>query len=361
MKAKRVAAGSALALSGVGFLAYGIGWAVSAPGYKGEKSDHFDGKMFHNLKPLSRQRGKDFLNWMLSREPGKWPDWIDAKPGPKPPERVGRGELRTTFVGHACVLVQMDGMNFLTDPHYSERTSPVSWVGPRRRRPPGIRFEDLPPIDAVLVSHNHYDHLDIPTLQRLAKEHRLKIFTGLGNSQLLESSGIQNSKDLDWWQGVELTPEIRVTFVPAQHFSSRGLADRNQTLWGGFVIEGPAGKVYFAGDTGMGPHFEMIREKFGEMRLALLPIGAFNPSWFMGPVHTSPEEAVEAHKILGAAHSIPIHYGTFPLADDSYEQPLEALEKALVAANLSNPAFKVVPEGEGWDVPETREPEPSSK
>ncbi|MBI3181336.1 MAG: MBL fold metallo-hydrolase [Myxococcales bacterium] len=300
----------------------------SAPRYRGPPTAHFDGKRFRNLSGRGTGRTGDFFKWMTHRELGPWREWTDAEPGPPPPQRVGKGQLRVTFVNHATALIQMDEVNILTDPIWSERASPVSFAGPRRVRPPGIKFEDLPPIDAVLVSHNHYDHLDVPTLRRLAREHRPHIVSGLGNKALFDSKGVAGATELGWWQSVAIKPGVRVSAVPAEHFSSRGLCDSDRTLWAGFVVEGEAGGVYFAGDTGQGPHFEQIRERLGPIRLALLPIGAFRPEWFMGPVHLSPVQAVQAHRTLEAGTSVGIHFGTFRLADDGEDEAPNLLAEA---------------------------------
>lgn len=331
-------------------LGSGAGCVFSAPGYRGPASDHFDGERFFNREPVEN-RTTAFFKWMATRRKGPWREWTDAEPGPAPPRRVGAGELRVTFVNHATVLVQMDGLNLLTDPIWSERCSPVSWAGPRRHRPPGIRFEDLPPIDAVLVSHNHYDHLDVPTLRRLHAEHRPRFLVGLGNAALLDAEGIDRVDELDWGDAVDLSDAVRATFVRARHFSGRGLTDRDRTLWGGFIVEGPAGPVYFAGDTGFGGHFAEIRARFGPPRLALLPIGAYRPRWFMAPVHLSPADAVRAHQVLEAHVSVAIHYGTFRLADDGQDEPAEHLSMALNAAGVSPARFWLLPEGEGRPVP----------
>lgn len=331
---------------------YSLGCCVfSAPGFEGDKSGHFDGERFHNLAPTPPKRFAAFWQWTFTRTPGEWRERVESEPGPKPPEKVGEGELRVTFVGHATALIQIDGLNFLTDPQWSERASPVTWAGPKRVRDPGIRFEDLPPLDAVLVSHNHYDHLDIETLRRISIERPAPIFVGLGVNGLLEEEEIPGGREFDWWDSVQITPQVRVHFVPAQHFSARGLCDRNETLWGGFVIESPHGAVYFAGDTGWGPHFEMIAERYGPIRLALIPIGAYLPRWFMAPVHTSPAEAVKAHQVLGAHRSMGIHFGTFRLADDSEYQPVEELEQAREESGVSEDEFWVLGFGEGRDVP----------
>jgi L-ascorbate metabolism protein UlaG (beta-lactamase superfamily) len=319
--------------------------------FQGPLTDHFDGRRFHNAPTVSHGGWRDFLRWRRTSTPGPWRDWTEAPPGPPPTARVAKGELRVTFVNHATVLIQMDGLNVLTDPIWSYRCSPLSFIGPRRRRPPGLRFEDLPSIDAILVSHNHYDHLDLPTLRRLQAKGTPRLYTGLGNHDFLESRGIGRSRELDWWEGVELAPGVTVHGVPAQHFSGRGLRDRDRSLWMGFVIGGPSGSVYFAGDTAFGPHFEEIRKRCGPVRLALLPIGAFQPEWFMGRVHLSPEQALEAHRVLGAGSSMAIHFGTFRLADDGEEIPAQRLRAAVLLHPDPKPNFWVPGFGESRDVP----------
>ena len=321
---------------------------IAAPHYHGPHSDHFDGEHFHNLDAGWQSEGS-FFKWMATREPGPWRDWVDAPPGPRPPERVDGGRLRVTFVNHATLLIQMDGVNILTDPIWSERTAPVSFAGPKRHRPPGIRFEELPAIDAALVSHNHYDHLDIATLWRLRVRSHPRVITPLGNSLLMARHGVDGAIELDWWQQIPITDRVKVTLVPSRHFCARGLSDRNRNLWGGFVISGPSGNVYFAGDTGFGRHFEMIAARFKPLRLALLPIGAYLPQWFMHPAHISPAEAVQAHQLLGASMSIPMHYGTFRLGDDGEMQPLDDLRAAIDTNGVQN--FRVLDFGEGVEVP----------
>lgn len=340
--------GVPLGVLGVGLIVGYFGF--SAPIWNGPTSDHFDGRRFLNKVPAPHAGFGSVLKWMVTAKRGPWERRIDATPGPKPPERVSGGDMRVTFVNHATLLVQFDGLNVLFDPIWSERASPLSFVGPRRMRPPGIRFEDLPPIDAVLISHNHYDHLDVPTLKRLALSHNPRIFAGLGNRAFLESQGLTNVRDLDWHERVELSPEVGVVAVPVQHFSGRGLADRDGTLWTGYVIQAPSGPVYFAGDTGWGAHFLETRERYGRPRLALIPIGAFLPRWFMGHVHIDPEQAVQVHEVMEAGTSVAMHYGTFPLADDGENEPLEELERVL-SSREERPEFWVLGFGEGRDVP----------
>jgi L-ascorbate metabolism protein UlaG (beta-lactamase superfamily) len=324
--------------------------ALSAPMYQGPKSDHFDGERFHNLEP--RRSRMTFLEWQMNRERGAWADWTEAPPGPPPPRRVARGAVRVTFINHATTLLQLDGVNVLTDPIWSERCSPVSFIGPKRVRPPGIRFEDLPPIDAVILSHNHYDHMDVPTLKRLVAQFpNARFFAGLGNKAFLESKGIPHVTELDWWQEAQLTPEVKLVSTPSQHFSNRGLDDDNGTLWTSYVLQGPSGVTFFAGDTGYGQQFRKVRERFGPVRLAVLPIGAYKPEAFMEVIHVSPREAVQASVDLEAKVSVPMHYGTFNLGDDGQEEPVTELGKALDALPEHKPQFWVLGFGEGRDVP----------
>lgn len=295
----------------------------AAPKYRGPKSNHFDGKRFHNVPSTEHAGFIDMVRWLTHREHGPWDTWREITPSVPPPRATGDA-LRVTWVNHSTFLLQLANVNILTDPVWSKRCSPVQWAGPKRRHAPGIRFEDLPPIDVVLVSHNHYDHMDAQTLDSLKRGHAPRIFTGLGNAAFLKGA-----HDLDWWDSVDLTDDVRLHCVPAQHFSSRGITDRDANLWCGFVIETPHGNIYFAGDTGFGPHVDRIRERFGPMRLALLPIGAFRPQWFMSPVHISPSEAVRVARILEAEVSIPMHYYTFDLGDDGQDEPAEVLRREM--------------------------------
>ncbi|MBX5484254.1 MAG: MBL fold metallo-hydrolase [Myxococcaceae bacterium] len=338
-------------VGGLVLMAAGYGCSFSAPRYRGPKSDHFDGRRFVNYGHVEEKSVGDLLRWVTHREPGVWQEWTDAQPGPKPPERVGPGQLRVTFINHATTLIQIDGLNVLTDPVWSERVSPVSFAGPRRVRPPGLRFEDLPPIDVVLISHNHYDHCDLPTLRRLVDAFHPKIYAGLGNARLFQKEGIDGATDLDWWNEVTLDHGVTLVAVPAQHFSNRGLSDRNATLWTGFVLQGSRGYAYFAGDSGYGPHLRMIRERFGPPRVALLPIGAYKPEWFMGPIHMSPVQALHAAQLLSAERAVAIHFGTFNLADDGQDEPVEALRAAMQREHEPMDRFWVLGFGEGRDIP----------
>ena len=323
----------------------------SAPGYKGARSDHFDGTRFYNQGNSSRQGFFSFLKWVTTRDAPDWREVSAAVDHKNFAERVGVGELHITFINHATFLIQMDGMNILTDPIWSERTSPVSFSGPRRVQPPGVLLDDLPPIDAVVVSHNHYDHLDLATLKKITARDKPRIYTGMGNRAFLAKEGIDRVEEMDWWQQEKTKDGLTVNFVPAKHFSNRGMCDHNKTLWGGFVIESPAGAVYFAGDSGFGQHFEQIAQRFPRMRLALLPIGAFQPMWFMSPHHLSPQDALRAHFILQARTSSAMHFGTFRLGDDKQNEPVETLQAAIDSAAMGNSQFWIMRFGESRSVP----------
>jgi L-ascorbate metabolism protein UlaG (beta-lactamase superfamily) len=300
--------------------------ACSNIGYNGPVSDHFDGKRFFNAG-VDEVSLADLLKWQTTRDHGYWPKTVADKKAPKPVDHVGPGELVVTWVGHATLLVQFDGKNVLTDPVWSDTVGPISGFGPRRVREPGIAFEALPRIDAVVISHNHFDHLDLPTVQRLSAAYAPRVYVGLGNKTFLEEAGVKNVSELDWWQKDEATG-LGITAVPVQHFSRRGLSDGMRALWAGYVLTGGKSAVYFAGDTGNGAHFAQVGERLGPMRAALLPIGAYLPRWFMHRQHISPSEAVAAAKALKAETSIAMHFDTFDLADEAYEQaPRELLSE----------------------------------
>lgn len=321
--------------------------SLEAPAHDGPTSDHFDGDTFSNMAPFPAHTLGEV--WRLASESREaWPEFVEAPPGAPPPPRVVTG-IRITWINHATVLVQVAGVNVLTDPIWSERASPFSWVGPRRHRAPGLRFEDLPPIDAVVISHNHYDHLDAATLARLIARDRPQIHAGLGTARLLARLGLDTRRavDQDWWQASPCG-SATLTFTPAQHWSARSLTDRRRTLWGSWHIRAGGHSVYFAGDTGAGPHFAAIARRLGAPEVALLPIGAYRPRWFMRPQHLDPSEAVAAHRTLGARHSLAIHWGTFRLANEGLETPVRDLAAACTRAGLVQEAFRAVPPGEAW-------------
>lgn len=331
-----------------------VGRILSAPPYSGATTDHFDGTRFRNREDVRLPNVGMGIRYLLTTRPGAWDSWREIPKAEPPPERVDRGQLRVTFINHATTLIQLDGVNLLTDPIWSERASPFSFAGPRRRHAPGLPLEWLPPIDVVLVSHNHYDHLNLPTLKKLQREHHCEIVVGLGNHALLDRHDITRVRELDWNESVDFAP-VSIIAQPARHFSGRGFVDRQRNLWVSFVIEGPGGRVYFAGDTSYGSHFAETAKQFGPFRLAILPIGAYEPQWFMAPVHLNPAEAVKAHFELGAFRSLAMHYGTFRLSEEAQDKPVEDLRNALNATDIGEDVFWLLAPGEGRDVPDGTE------
>jgi len=243
-----------------------------------------------------------------------------------PQERVHGDEVCVTFVNHMTFLIQSRGKNLLTDPIWAYRCSPSQWAGPRRFAPPGLKLEELPPIDGILLSHDHYDHLCLPTLKRLAQRGQPTVFAGKGVGRTVRKSGLTQIVELEWWEAHDWGDGWRIEGCPAQHFSGRTPFDRNRTLWLGLWVQTPVKTIFFAGDTGMGPHFQEVRDRLGCPDIALLPIGAYKPEWFMSPVHMSPQEAIQAHDILGAKESIATHFGTFALAMDGQDEPVRELQ-----------------------------------
>ncbi len=320
---------------------------ISAPAYKGPKTGHFNGTTFSNLNKVKARGMWDIIKWSVTGDPGEWRVISEEEHtyGSPPDPAIDNGRVSITFVNHATFLIQADGVNILTDPIWSNRASPFQWIGPKRMRPPGIRFEDLPEIHAVIISHNHYDHLDIATVKRLQQQFDPLFITPLGVSAYLNEEGIRRTAELDWWQERPLNDDITLASVPAQHFSGRGLSDRDKTLWCGYVVKTPSGNIYFAGDTGYDGFFGEIGQRYAPIRTALIPIGAYRPRWFMSPIHVDPEEAVLIHKDLNAETSIGMHFGTFPLADDGMDEPARDLERARINHEVSPDSFITIPEG----------------
>ena len=340
---------SAIGLAAIAVFVVGsvlvVGCMISGSVYSGEVSGHFNGLEFINLDEGGDRGFGAVLKWRMNHKHTTWVDRTGEVALSLHPPRVDGGDVRVVFVNHSTFVIQMDGLNIVTDPVWSERSSPASWIGPRRWMSPGIRLEDLPPVDVVLISHNHYDHLDVATLVALEKEYSPVFLVPLGNREYLLECGVSTVVEMDWWEYRVFGAGTKVHFVPARHFSGRGLFDRNKTLWGGFVVETGDGPLYFAGDTGWGRHFQQIRDRFGPVRLSLLPIGAFQPEWFMGPMHISPADAVKAHLLLESLTSIGMHYGTFKLADDGQDEPLERLGAALEETGVSHEAFRLLEPG----------------
>ena len=308
--------------------------------YIGSVSNHYDGERFFNPGESVPNNGVGaLLKWKLAGGAADWPDTVPVTPA-IPAERVEGDAMVVTAVGHATMLVQTAGLNILTDPVWSERVSPVRWAGPKRVRAPGVRFEDLPKIDVVLVSHNHYDHLDLDTLQRLWRRDRPVIVTPLGNAALMARRGI-TAFARDWGDSIGIKPGTEVFVERVQHWSSRRMRDRNRALWGGFTVTTTGGNIYFAGDCGYGDGamFRDAAARHGPYRLALLPVGAYEPRWFMKPQHMNPTESVAAFRDLGATHGIGIHWGVWQLTDEAIDAPREDLRTALTDAQIASERF----------------------
>jgi len=325
------------------------------PYYQGPASDHFDGLRFFNPGGVGPGSPLDLLKWQFAGGRVRWPNpVISAFPSAKPDRHVFGDQMRVTMVGHASMLVQIAGLNMLTDPVWSERVSPFRSIGPKRVVPPGIRFEDLPPIDLVLVSHNHYDHLDLATLASLQARQRPKIVTPLGNDTIIRRA-VPDAEIVvvDWGDRIAVNGGVTIDVEPCHHWSARGMGDRRMALWAAFVLTTPAGRIYHVGDTGFhdGINYEAVRQKHGGFRLAILPFGAYEPRWFMKGQHQNPAEAVEGMKICGAAHVCGHHWGTVQLTDEAVEAPLVALKAALAEQGIDESRFQPMRPGEVFDVP----------
>lgn len=328
-----------------------VGYTTGCTYYNGPPSDHYDGSRFHNTTP--DHSFTDMLKWWWQMETVDWPDWVDDPLRPAPPAGVESGALRVTYINHATVLIQMDGTNILTDPFWSKRAGPFSWLGAKRVRVPGVRIRELPEIHVVIISHDHYDHLDFPTLKALVESHKPLVVAGLGLKKRLRSMTGIKVVELDWWQAYhDKEIGLDIVSVPSQHSSGRGLWDKNKTLWAGFVLRSPHGNVVFMGDTAFGDFFEEISSRYGPFRLALLPIGSYEKRWFMRHQHMNPDDAVRAHQILGARQSVGIHFGTLR---EHPEQTITAhetdLADALVDHGVSADRFRFLKFGEGLWVP----------
>ncbi len=331
-----------------------VGWRSSYnPYYSGPSSDHFDGQQFF-IDGFTRDKAHlDLIRWQSARQKAKWPE---SFPGlaDKPPMRVKDAALRVAYVGHATLLIQTHGLNILIDPVWAERASPVQWAGPKRINAPGIALSDLPPLDYVLVSHNHYDHLDLVTLGVLAAAHPgAQFLTPLGNDLIMQGAVPANRlHTFDWGARVEIGRGAAVHFEPSYHWSARGLFDRRMALWCAFVIETPSGKIYHIADTGFadGALFRQAREKHGGFRLAIIPIGAYEPRWFMRDHHVNPDEAVKIMQLCGAERALAHHWGTFQLTDEPHDEPPQLLEAALMRENIPAPRFQVKRPGEALDI-----------
>ncbi len=314
---------------------------ASAPSIStGGQGAPFDGVQFDNLEPFPDKSFLKVLRWRFSRlsTAASWPKKVEQTFFE--PASIRSKSLQAAVLGHSTALVQMDGVNILTDPHFSKRASPVSWAGPARVTQPGIPFDKLPPIDVVVISHNHYDHLDIPSLKRLSEAFNPTILVGLGTAELLQKHGISNVVEMNWWESIEVK-QVMLHMVPVQHWSARGLFDKRRALWGGYVMEGSK-KIFFAGDTGYGKVFKMIGERYGAMDLSLIPIGAYAPRHFMKNAHINPEEAVKIMLDTTSKKALGIHFNTFRgLTDEAIDQPAIDLQAAMKSYAIDDEDFIV--------------------
>ena len=322
--------------------------------YEGPRSAHFDGERFFNPTPglASTAHGGParFMNRFIgSDERAQWPGQVPVTQT-VPPRRVEGKEMLVTWIGHATVLVQTQGVNILTDPIWSERASPFSFAGPKRARAPGVRFEDLPKIDLVLVSHNHYDHMDLPTLKRLWERDRTAIVTSLGNETILRSAEVPATA-LDWNGSYPF--KAGVVFASRNHhWSSRWGTDRNRALWSGFTIHLPGGNVFFAGDTGYGDgSWADEAAPGGPFRLAILPVGAYEPRDVMQANHMDPDEAVQVFEKLNPVIALGMHWGTFQLTFESIDDPPRRLAAARRARGIAAERFVTTEVGRSFRVP----------
>jgi L-ascorbate metabolism protein UlaG (beta-lactamase superfamily) len=331
-----------------------VAWLLrmSSGVYRGPVSDHFDGEHFIGPYAVRGNGTLAFWRWQFTRDKAKWPDWVDNKPSNKPPARV-TDSARFTFIGHASFLLQTGGLNILIDPVWSDRASPVSFAGPKRVRAPGIAFDDLPKIDAVLITHGHYDHLDMTTLERIAARDGPRIVTPLGHGHTIyRFSPSMRAEPHDWGERVALNGEVAVTLAPAKHWTARGLFDRNRALWASYVIETPAGKIYHVTDTGYGDGslFREARDKYGPFRLAVIPIGAYDPRWFMREQHVNPEDAVNIFRDCGAHQALAHHFGTFQLTDEAFDAPVAELRAACAAQGIAADQFRAPEPGDVLEI-----------
>ncbi|TGK05716.1 MBL fold metallo-hydrolase [Leptospira selangorensis] len=308
-------------------------------------SDHFDGKRFYNPTQIEENGIWRMIKLLATIHFEKWPENVQNEKKEHIKIPLYKNQIAITFINHATVLIQSHEMNILTDPVWSNRISPVSWIGTKRVREAGIQMDDLPPIDLIIISHNHYDHLDLETLKILNKKFSPKFLVPLGDKELLQSEGILNTEEMDWWQTIKIEKKAEVTFAPTQHLSARGIFDWNRSLWGSYMIKIGDKRVYFGGDAAYSSHYSEIKNRLGNPDISLLPIGAYEPRWFMRLVHMNPWDAIQAHKDLGSKLSIGIHFGTFQQTEESINAPAEELKNRLLQLRMNPNTFIIIKEG----------------
>jgi L-ascorbate metabolism protein UlaG (beta-lactamase superfamily) len=304
-----------------------------------EKSSHFNDGAFKNTSPIKMHSFFEMIWKGLTSdiERAVWPEQVASVSDSAPLGKVESNDTRVTFINHATFLIQTAGYNILTDPVFSERTSPFSFIGPKRIHKPGIDIAKLPKIDVIIISHDHYDHLDLDSINTLIERDNPRLYMGLGvGSRLTESDKII---EMDWWEKSEVADNFQLWFLEVQHFSGRTLTDRNSTLWGGFLLQINDKKIYFGGDSGYANHYQKTFERFGPIDLAFIPIGAYAPREMFKPIHLDPFEAVQAHVDLRSKLSIGMHYGTFQLSAEPFIEPIELLTKAKIDANIPKNEF----------------------
>ena len=309
---------------------------------------NFHEGQFKNAAYINSQyHWQSILKFIITKKLGEWPSWIENKNTPSLNSQENNNQVVVTFINHATFLIKIGNTRIITDPIFSTFAGPFGLIGPKRRRKPGIAINDLPKIDIILISHNHYDHLDLPSLHKIQKMYNTTVVVPLGNKEWLMNEGIKNIQELDWWEYIKMDNKLEIHFVPSQHFSGRGLFDNNQSLWGGYVIVDPLVQIYHAGDTGYSHHFTEIGKKFN-IDISLLPFGAYKPQWFLQSVHINPAEAWQAHQDLNSKVSIAMHYETFPLSALHYQEAEGELQNVLSKEKVDDNQFNILEVGESY-------------
>lgn len=306
---------------------------------------------YTNLYPTKREiTFFDIIKWELTRKKGLWPNWIQTYLKLQIIETSSKP--RITWINHATMLIQMNGVNLLTDPIWSKRASPLWFMGPKRITNAGIKIEELPNIDYVLIHHDHYDHLDYPTIKQLEEKFKPIFITGEKTSKVFSKLVSKDRRiELNWWQEIKGKNELKITFLPAHHWSQRGLFRRNKTLWGSFMLSTKEHNVFFAGDTAYSQHFQDIKQRFHNIDIAILPIGAYKPEWIMKDHHMGPKEAVKITQELNLTRVIPMHYGCFmELADESIDDALEDLKYYIKIFSVDPKHFTILSHGEHYQL-----------